>query len=70
MKNDKKTKKQLIKELSELRKRFIELEAKYRQPEKNSFLSINQMAILFEYAPDGFYLSDLKGNLLDGNKAA
>jgi len=28
------------------------------------------MNILFEYAPDGFYLSDLKGTLLDGNKAA
>ncbi|MBW2607949.1 MAG: PAS domain S-box protein, partial [Deltaproteobacteria bacterium] len=25
---------------------------------------------LFEFAPDGFYLSDLEGNFIDGNKAA
>ena len=31
--------------------------------------SEEQLQILFEFAPDGYYLSDLKGNLVDGNKA-
>ncbi|MFC2003321.1 PAS domain S-box protein [Chloroflexota bacterium] len=26
--------------------------------------------ILFEFAPDGYYISDLKGNFIDGNKVA
>lgn len=26
--------------------------------------------LLFEYAPDGYYISDLKGNFIDGNRAA
>ncbi len=26
--------------------------------------------ILFDYAPDGYYISDLKGNFIDGNRAA
>jgi PAS domain-containing protein len=29
-----------------------------------------RLKILFEYAPDAYYLSDLKGNFLDGNKAS
>jgi PAS domain S-box-containing protein len=32
--------------------------------------SEERLRILFEYAPDGYYLSDLKGNFIDGNKAA
>lgn len=32
--------------------------------------SEERLKILFEYAPDGYYLSDLKGTLIDGNKAA
>ncbi len=32
--------------------------------------SEERLKILFEYAPDAYYLSDLKGNLIDGNKAA
>jgi len=28
------------------------------------------LRILFEYAPDAYYLSDLEGNLIDGNRAA
>ena len=32
--------------------------------------SREQLKILFEYAPDAYYLSDLKGNFIDGNKAA
>ncbi len=32
--------------------------------------SEERLKILFEFAPDGYYLMDLKGNFLDGNKAA
>lgn len=32
--------------------------------------SEERLRILFEDAPDGYYLNDLKGNFLDGNKAA
>ena len=31
--------------------------------------SEERMKLLFEYAPDGYFLIDLKGNFLDGNKA-
>jgi len=30
----------------------------------------NRLKILFEYAPDGYYISDLLGNFIDGNIAA
>lgn len=32
--------------------------------------SRERLKILFEFAPDAYYLSDLKGNFIDGNKAA
>jgi PAS domain S-box-containing protein len=32
--------------------------------------SEDRLRILFEYAPGGYYLSDLKGTFIDGNKAA
>ena len=32
--------------------------------------SEERLKILFEFAPDGYYLNDLKGNFVDGNKAA
>jgi PAS domain S-box-containing protein len=32
--------------------------------------SEERLSILFELAPDAYYLSDLKGNFVDGNKAA
>jgi two-component system, LuxR family, sensor kinase FixL len=32
--------------------------------------SEERLRILFEYAPDAYYLNDLKGTFLDGNKAA
>ena len=32
--------------------------------------SRERLSILFEYAPDAYYLNDLKGNFIDGNKAA
>lgn len=32
--------------------------------------SEERLKLLFQFAPDGYYLTDLKGNFLDGNKAA
>ncbi len=32
--------------------------------------SEERLKILFEYAPDGYYLSDMKGRFVDGNRAA
>jgi PAS domain S-box-containing protein len=31
---------------------------------------VDQWRVLFEHAPDACYLTDLKGNFLDGNAAA
>jgi len=32
--------------------------------------SVEWLKIIFEYAPDGYYLNDIKGNFIDCNKAA
>jgi len=32
--------------------------------------SEERLKIMFEYAPDGYYLNDFKGNFIDGNRAA
>jgi len=32
--------------------------------------SENRLKTLFEYAPDAYYLNDMKGNFIDGNRAA
>jgi len=73
MKDDKKTKKQLIKELGELRQHITAVEDKAKRLEKISSgkpVKNEVLHLFFEYAPDGFYLCDLKGTFLDGNKAA
>jgi len=65
---------QLIKELQQerasldikVKERTIELE-KLNQELKNSE---ERLKILFEFAPDAYYLNDFKGNFIDGNKAA
>jgi len=41
-----------------------------KQKEEALKESEERLRILFEYAPDSYYLSDLKGNFIDGNKAA
>lgn len=38
--------------------------------EKGLNNSEDRFKILFDYAPDGYYISDLKGNFIDGNRAA
>lgn len=41
-----------------------------RQTDEAKSESEEQLQMLFEEAPDAHYLNDLKGNILDGNKAA
>ena len=41
-----------------------------RQMEERLKESEARLSILFEFAPDAYYLNDLKGNFLDGNRAA
>ncbi len=48
----------------------ISIEEKQWQIQKELQDSEERLKILFEYAPDAYYLSDLNGVLLDGNKAA
>jgi len=43
---------------------------KRKQAEEQIKDSEEHLKILFDYAPDAYYISDLKGNLIDGNKAA
>jgi PAS domain S-box-containing protein len=41
-----------------------------KQSEETLRKSEERFKLIFEYAPDAYYLNDLKGNFLDGNKAA
>lgn len=41
-----------------------------KQAEEALKASEERLRILFEYAPDAYYLSDLKGTFVDGNRAA
>jgi PAS domain S-box-containing protein len=41
-----------------------------KQTEKSLKSSEERLKIIFESAPDTYYLNDLKGNFIDGNKAA
>ena len=53
-------------EADRLRARVLELE----QLNAELQTSEERLKILFEHAPDGYYLSDLKGTFTDGNKVA
>jgi urea ABC transporter urea binding protein len=48
--------------------RYVNTELKKAKEELES--SWERLRILFEFAPDAYYLNDLKGNFVDGNKAA
>ena len=41
-----------------------------KQAEEELRKSEERFKLIFEYAPDAYYLNDLKGNFIDGNKAA
>jgi PAS domain-containing protein len=41
-----------------------------KQAEEGLKDSEERLKILFDYAPDAYYINDLKGNFVDGNKAA
>jgi len=41
-----------------------------KQAEEELRDSEERLKILFDYAPDAYYINDLKGNFIDGNKAA
>jgi PAS domain S-box-containing protein len=41
-----------------------------KQAEEELKRSEERLKIIFEYAPDGIYLNDFKGNFVDGNRAA
>ncbi len=68
-----KTKEQLANELAELRRQNVELRASQasRKKVEETLRDHNKrLEILFEYAPDAYYLNNLSGRLVDGNKAA
>ena len=65
--------KRFVEEAEALRTRIdqLEREAEARTVETNRLKEDEaRLKILFENAPDGYYLSDLKGNFVDGNRAA
>jgi len=60
-------------ELEQLKKRNAELEAALAEHRKVLAAleeSQERLRVLFELAPDGYYLNDLEGNFVDGNRAA
>jgi len=74
VKDENKTKVELIKELKFLREEwkkgvFKDITER-KQAEEELKNSEERLKILFDYAPDACYISDLKGNFVDGNKAA
>ena len=74
MKDENKTKVELLKELEILReereKRAFKDITERKRAEKELKDSEEYLKILFDYAPDAYYISDLKGKFIDGNKAA
>jgi two-component system cell cycle sensor histidine kinase/response regulator CckA len=51
-------------------KRLLQEIEEHKGVEENLKNSEERLKILFEFAPDGYYISDLKGTFIDGNKAA
>ena len=73
MKDEEKTKDQLIDELLELRQRISELEKEITDSLGAGDVmceSEERLKTLFECAPDAYYLIDMQGNLVNGNRAA
>jgi PAS domain S-box-containing protein/putative nucleotidyltransferase with HDIG domain len=74
MEDEDKTKAELTKELKTIRKEREKSAAnnitERKQAEEKLQDSEEYLKILFDYAPNAYYVSDLKGNFIDGNKAA
>jgi len=74
MKYEDKTKVELIKDLKTPRKKreknAVNNITERKQAEEELKDSEEYLKILFDYAPDAYYINDLKGNFIDGNKAA
>ena len=74
MKDEDKTKVDLIKNLKTLRKKREKSTAnnitERKQAEGKLQDSEEYLKMLFDYAPGAYYISDLKGNFIGGNKAA
>jgi PAS domain S-box-containing protein len=56
----------LAKKYKDLKKEFENLNSDY----KSVVNSENRLLQLFEFAPEAYYLNDLRGNFIDGNQAA
>ena len=72
MKDENKTKEQLIEELAELRRRNTELEESVIRQKKSveALQERNEyLEILCEYAPDAYYLNDQMGIFVDINRS-
>jgi diguanylate cyclase (GGDEF)-like protein/PAS domain S-box-containing protein len=73
MKDEDKTKIELIKELEILREEreqsILNNITESKQAEEELIDLEGNFKILFDYAPDAYYINDLKGNVIDGNKA-
>ena len=66
-----KTKAQLVEELEALRIQLAELEHSAAERADEALREGElRYQLLFESAPDAYYLNDRKGTFLDGNKAA
>lgn len=73
MRDEYKTKPQLIAELEEIRRRAASLEASEadrKRTEEALRESEERFRLLLEYVPDGVYLNDMRGIFIDGNRAA
>jgi PAS domain S-box-containing protein len=63
----------LVKEVVELKKKigeFEKREVEKQKIEETLLESEERLKILFEYAPDAYYLNDTKGRFVDANRAA
>ncbi len=73
VKDTRRTKRELLDELTGLRERVAELEKKQSEHARLVAAlrdSEDRFRQLFELAPDAYYLHDLEGRFVDGNKAA
>ena len=73
MNHKNKSRDQLILELDRLYKKNAQLKEsinQFKKNEKKLMISEERFRIIFEYAPDAYYLNDLKGTFINGNRVA